>query len=315
MMGPEPIRRILWIELSRGMGKVRRGVAEALVRGNGERERNSPPTTFPADAPLNSITPQKPHAGEPRLVSSLFARAALTHCVLMGFRIDPHVHSFFSGDGVSSPEALIASAKKRGLDGLALTDHNTSDGCRYLRDKGLLREDGDPVDDFLVIPGVEVSTAEGHLLCLGVWLPNGLAGTPAHEVTDMVHSLGGLVIPAHPYDRMRSGIRERVLDRLPMDGLEVFNAATTLQRHNHRALQYARHRALPQTAGSDAHHHAAVGCSYTIFPARKLSTPDILSSFTGGTEVHCQPMGTFEKLRKTLHNWFRFRKKRRYLRD
>ncbi|MEK0446390.1 MAG: hypothetical protein RLZZ399_1711 [Verrucomicrobiota bacterium] len=216
---------------------------------------------------------------------------------------------------MSSPEALIASAKNRGLDGIALTDHNTSDGCRYLRDKGLLREDGHPVDGFLVIPGVEVSTAEGHLLCLGVWLPNGLEGTPAHEIVDMVHSLGGVAIPAHPYDRMRSGIRERVLDRLPMDGLEVFNAATTLQRHNQSALQYALHKALPQTAGSDAHHHAAVGCSYTIFPARKLSTPAILSSLTQGTMVHCQPMPTVEKLRKTLHNWFRFHKKRHYLGD
>ena len=82
----------------------------------------------------------------------------------MPYHIDLHCHSFFSGDGVSSPEALIASARRRGLHGFALTDHNTSDGCRYLIDKGLAREDGLPVDDFLVIPGVEVTTAEGHLL-------------------------------------------------------------------------------------------------------------------------------------------------------
>src|ERR1700743_509686 len=103
----------------------------------------------------------------------IFFRLAHSLCILlpMGYNIDLHCHSFFSGDGVSSPEELIATARKKGLHGFALTDHNTSDGCRYLLDKGLVREDGLPVDDFLVIPGVEVTTAEGHLLCLGVILP------------------------------------------------------------------------------------------------------------------------------------------------
>ena len=82
----------------------------------------------------------------------------------MPFKIDLHTHSFFSGDGVSSPEENIASAKAKGLHGFVLTDHNTNDGVTYLLEKGLMREDGMPVDDFLIIPGVEVTTAEGHLL-------------------------------------------------------------------------------------------------------------------------------------------------------
>jgi hypothetical protein len=77
----------------------------------------------------------------------------------MPFKIDLHTHSFFSGDGVSSPEENIASAKAKGLHGFALTDHNTNDGVTYLLEKGLMREDGMPVDDFLIIPGVEVTTA------------------------------------------------------------------------------------------------------------------------------------------------------------
>lgn len=100
----------------------------------------------------------------------------------MAWKIDLHCHSFFSGDGVSSPEELITSARAKGLNGFALTDHNTCDGNKYLLDKGLLRADGEPVDGFLIIPGVEVTTAEGHLLCLGVDLPN-LKGTPAGEVS------------------------------------------------------------------------------------------------------------------------------------
>jgi predicted metal-dependent phosphoesterase TrpH len=230
----------------------------------------------------------------------------------MPFRIDPHVHSFFSGDGVSSPEALIASAKKAGLNGFALTDHNTCDGCRYLRDKGLLREDGEAVNGFLVIPGVEVSTLEGHLLCLGVWLPNGLKGTPAAEVIKMVREQKGLAIPAHPYDRLRAGIREGHLDELAMDALEVFNAATSVQRHNERAHAYAKKRGLAMTAGSDAHYHAAIGRSYTVFPAARLSVRAVLDSLKEGTQLKCRSLGALETLRKTFFNWFRLSKRCSY---
>ena len=102
----------------------------------------------------------------------------------MPFKIDLHTHTFFSGDGVSSPEENIAAAREKGLHGFAITDHNTCEAITYLLDKGLMREDGQPVDDFLIIPGVEVTTAEGHLLCIGATLPTPmkLKGKPAREV-------------------------------------------------------------------------------------------------------------------------------------
>ena len=228
----------------------------------------------------------------------------------MPYHIDLHCHSFFSGDGVSSPEALIVSARKKGLHGFALTDHNTSDGCRYLLEKGLMREDGQPVDGFLIIPGIEVTTAEGHLLCLGVMLPNGLKGTPAAEVCKIVHEMGGLTIPPHPYDLFRAGIRESVLDTLDMDGLEVFNAATTLKRYNQMAFDYAQRRNLPMTCGSDAHHEAAIGTAYTILPTDDFSVTGILNQVTQGTELAQRYLTTKDALRKTWNNWLRLRKKR-----
>jgi histidinol phosphatase-like PHP family hydrolase len=60
----------------------------------------------------------------------------------MSFNIDLHTHTFFSGDGVSSPEENIAAAREKGLHGFAVTDHNTCDAVSYLLDKGLMREDG-----------------------------------------------------------------------------------------------------------------------------------------------------------------------------
>lgn len=227
----------------------------------------------------------------------------------MPFNIDLHCHSWFSGDGVSTPESLIESARKKGLNGFALTDHNTCDGCRYLLDKGLVREDGLPVDDFVVIPGVEVTTAEGHLLCLGVILPY-LKGVPALEVCQITHELGGLVIPPHPYDLFRAGIRESVLDTLPLDGLEVFNSATTLKRYNKKAFEYAQRRKLPMTAASDAHHESAIGTAYTILDAPEFSVKGLLNQIKVGTELNQQYISPKQAFKKTWGNWMRLRKRR-----
>jgi len=138
----------------------------------------------------------------------------------MPFNFDLHTHSFFSGDGVSSPEDLIAGARAKGLHGIAMTDHNTCDAVTYMLEKGLMRLDGQPVDGFLVLPGVEVTTADGHLLCIGAELPY-LKGKPAREVCEIIHARGGLAIPPHPYDLFRAGIRFSVLETLPVDAIEV----------------------------------------------------------------------------------------------
>src|SRR6266566_3424822 len=108
----------------------------------------------------------------------------------MSLNVDLHTHSFFSGDGVSSPEDLIAAARAKGLSGIAITDHNTCDAVNYLLEKGLMRLDGLPVDNFLILSGVEVTTADGHLLCIGATLPY-LKGKPAREVCEMIHERGG----------------------------------------------------------------------------------------------------------------------------
>ena len=71
----------------------------------------------------------------------------------MSLRIDLHVHSFFSADGVSSPEDLITAARAAGLHGFAITDHNTCEAVGYMTERGLMRGDGQPVDGFPSSPG------------------------------------------------------------------------------------------------------------------------------------------------------------------
>src|SRR3954463_14303871 len=228
----------------------------------------------------------------------------------MAFNIDLHTHTFFSGDGVSSPEDNIAAAQAKGLHGFAVTDHNTCDAVTYLLDKGLMREDGQPVDDFLIIPGQEVTTDEGHLLCIGTTLPN-LKGTPAREVCEIIHERGGLAIPPHPYDLFRAGIRFPVLETLPIDALEVFNAATTLRRYNSFAFDYAQLRKLPMTAASDAHHSAALGTAYTILETQDFTVKGMLTQICKGTALNEHYLTPRDSVRKTWNNWMRLRRRKR----
>ena len=222
----------------------------------------------------------------------------------MPLNIDLHAHSYYSGDGVSSPEDLIAAARSKGLHGFALTDHNTCEGVEYLLEEGLMRPDGRPVDGFLVIPGVEVTTRDGHLLCIGTTLPN-LKGRPASEVCKLIHERGGLAIPPHPYDLFRAGIREAVLGTLEIDALEVFNAATALKRHNHRAFQYAQTHSLPMTAGSDAHHETAIGTAYTILETDDFTLTGVLAQIVKSNRLNERYLTVKDNLRKTWSNWLR----------
>lgn len=216
----------------------------------------------------------------------------------MVHRFDLHVHSFFSSDAASSPEELIEAARARGLSGIAITDHDTCDVHKYLIEKELERPDGLPAQGFLVVPGVEVSTAEGHLLCIGTLLPD-MRGQPVAEVIRAIEDRGGVAIPSHPYDHWRAGIPEGVLDTLDLKAIEVFNAAAR-KDFNDQALAYATGRDLSMTASSDAHHASAVAVSFTHFDLEDLNLTDLLRAIRkGGT-----PEGHYLSAREAMKKQF-----------
>src|SRR5258708_11091866 len=228
----------------------------------------------------------------------------------MPFNFDLHTHSFFSGDGVSSPEDLIAAARAKGLHGIAVTDHNTCDAVTYMLEKGFMRLDGQPVDNFLVLPGVEITTADGHLLCIGAELPY-LKGKPAREVCEIIHQRGGLAIPPHPYDLFRAGIRFSTFETLPIDAIEVFNAATTLRRYNRYAFKYAQIRDLPMIASHDTHPASTVGTAYTLFNTEDFSVKGILAQIVKSNELNQKYQTPRDSLRKTWNNWLRLKRRRK----
>ncbi len=245
-------------------------------------------------------------ANVPDMADHIPAPASL----LTTHRFDLHMHSFFSPDAADPPEELIAAAKARGLSGIAITDHDNCEVHADLIAKGLEREDGEAVDGFLIVPGVEVSTGDGHLLCLGATLPM-MAGRPAAEVVQAIHARGGLAIPSHPYDRWRSGIHEAVLDAVAFDGLEVFNAAVSNRKYNIQARRYAERRGLSMTASSDAHHASAVGVSTTVFEMESLSLSHLLAVLRRGGKPEGEYLSRSEALKKHFGNWIRFAKRRK----
>jgi predicted metal-dependent phosphoesterase TrpH len=215
----------------------------------------------------------------------------------MQLLFDLHSHSRFSADGVAEPEDMVKVAREKGLSGFAITDHNTCACVDYFLQKGLMNKEGTPVDGLLIIPGQEITTAEGHLLALGITLPQ------------LIHQSGGIAIPPHPYDFFRAGIREPVLDTLEIDAIEVFNAATTLKRYNKHAFVYAQQRGLPMTAASDAHDSVALGTAYSILEAEEFSVKGVLNAIRKGPALRQRYLTPANALKKTWNNVFRLRRK------
>jgi predicted metal-dependent phosphoesterase TrpH len=167
--------------------------------------------------------------------------------------IDPHVHSEGSYDGHEPVELILEHAADIGLDGVVVTDHDRIE--ESLRAAALAPDYG-----LVGVPGVEVSTAAGHLLAIGVEeCPQ--RGRPLPETVERVRALGGVAVVPHPFQRSRHGIRKRRI--VDCDGIEVYNSMLFTGFRNRRARTFASRRDYPQLGASDAHSIRNVGRAYT----------------------------------------------------
>lgn len=184
-------------------------------------------------------------------------------------KIDLHIHSNYSDDGKGSPEEIIKVVKKKGLDGLAITDHNTV--------KGGLEALKFASADFVIIPGVEISTYDGHIIALNVKenIPKGLT---ASETVDKILDVNGVPIVPHLFRNM-SGIKEKKLQNIKdkIDAIEVFNSCS-LPQSNLKTAKIAKKYNLGGTGGSDSHEPKYAGDSYTIIDSTDLSLESIISN-------------------------------------
>lgn len=172
---------------------------------------------------------------------------------------DLHVHSRYSFDCNMKPRRIVEVAKKRGLFGVAIVDHESAEGGR----EGLQYAS----DDFIVIPGIEIGTTEGDII--GYFVTEDIKTDDPLEAIAAIKEHGGLAVLAHPFSR-KLIIKEEVVRQL--DAIEGFNA-----RHARASLKYsygephivkfAREYNLPLTAGSDAHLYREIGRGRCIIPA------------------------------------------------
>jgi predicted metal-dependent phosphoesterase TrpH len=198
-------------------------------------------------------------------------------------RIDPHVHSQDSYDGHEPVELLLEQAAEVGLDGIVVTDHDRIEAS--LRAAELA-----PAYGLVGLAGVEVSTADGHLLALGVrTLPP--RGRPLGETVRWIHDAGGVAVVPHPFQRLRHGVSRRTLadcDPAP-DAVETYNSWLVTGMRNRKAKRFAERYGLPGVAASDAHRVGYVGRAFTQVDAKERSGAAVLDAFrTGATVVRGQ---------------------------
>ena len=171
-------------------------------------------------------------------------------------KIDLHCHSYYSGDGICSPKKLIKTALKKGLDGIALTDHDTTKGWP----KAI--EAAKKLGAVLIL-GEEIKIKkQGKTVgeILGYFLKQEInpKGKTVEQVIDEIKKQGGIAIIAHPY-HWRKPFKELEKYKFSVDGIEAFNARSQSKKNNQRSLNFAKKNNLVMTAGSDAHSCFEVG--------------------------------------------------------
>lgn len=174
-------------------------------------------------------------------------------------KIDMHCHSYYSRDSICSPKFLIDSAIKKGLNGIAITDHNNTKAWKELIEYS-------KENNFFIILGEEIKIKEnnkiiGEILAYFINKKINPKGKTGKEIIDEIHSQGGIAIIAHPYHRKKPFTEiEKYKDIV--DGIEIFNSRSQTKKGNRLSFLLAKKTSLPFIAGSDAHTPWEIGKAY-----------------------------------------------------
>jgi len=168
-------------------------------------------------------------------------------------KFELHCHTKYSTsniplDGMEEPATIVRHAKRIGLAGIAITDHDVNKGWKEARLEA--KKQG-----IIFIPGMEVSSSRGHILALGISdrIENNLS---IEETVERIHESGGVAVASHPFDIRGFGVRDEFVKA---DAVEVFNGLSLDRFSNWLTKSRVEKAGMPVTSGSDAHTLGMIG--------------------------------------------------------
>jgi predicted metal-dependent phosphoesterase TrpH len=191
--------------------------------------------------------------------------------------LDPHIHSTYSTDSTASPRDIVKKARSIGLDAIAVADHNTIKGSMAAI------EEAKDFKDFVVVPGMEISSNKGHIVALGI-NEDVKQGLSPEDTVENIRALGGIAVAAHPFVSYREGLCDHVKD-LDIDAIETLNSRYVFGYSNWRARNLALKRNIPEIGSSDAHFLEAIGSCVTELEANFSYESIIEGILSGKTNV------------------------------
>ena len=171
-------------------------------------------------------------------------------------RVEFHCHTNASKDSLTAPRELVETCRRKGIDRVVVTDHNSVAGARAAQ----------ALDPELVIVGEEIMTTRGEILAAYV-TEEISAGLTPQETIRRLREQGAFISVSHPFDQLRSGGWKEadLLEVLPLvDAVEVYNSRCFLPRFNREARRFAEKHNVPGTVGSDAHAAFELGRSLLL---------------------------------------------------
>lgn len=164
-----------------------------------------------------------------------------------------HCHTIYSKDSLLRVSDLLKECDKKGIQRLAITDHNTIAGALAAKN----------IDPERVIIGEEIMTSKGELLAYFVKDELQPFLSP-QETIRQLRDQGAFIGVSHPFDRYRKGgwKLQDLLEITPqIDALEIFNSRCLQPGFNRAAADFAATHHLLGIVGSDAHYRGEVGAS------------------------------------------------------
>lgn len=201
---------------------------------------------------------------------------------------DLHVHTFL-GDGVSWPWEVAGEARRRGIDVIAITNHNQVFAARLGR--WMAERLGGP----MVLVGEEITARSYHLVAIGIeetvsWRQ------PADEAIADVHRQGGAAVAAHPVARFWDGYGAAA--RLGLDGSEMAHPSAQVEdklgemRSFHEQVSGGRTRPLARIGSSDHHVLSNLGRWRTFLFVRERTRDGVVDAIRHARTVAQDARGT-----------------------